>query len=74
MKFFLDENFPKNAVKYLKERNHKVIDLRGTEQEGLDDNSIFELAQKESAIFLTTDLDFFHTIPYKFVKHHGFPL
>ena len=42
-----------------------------TEQEGSDDIAIFEMAQKNNAIFLTTDKDFFHTIPYLFEHHHG---
>lgn len=41
MKFFLDENFPKLAERYLSDLGHEVIDIRATEQEGLDDYSIF---------------------------------
>ena len=29
------------------------------------------MAQNESAIFLTTDKDFFHTIPHLFEEHFG---
>lgn len=71
MKFFLDENFPKSSVDFLKKSGNKIIDIRGTEKEGLDDESIFDLAQKNSAIFLTTDKDFFHTIPFLFENHFG---
>jgi len=71
MKFFLDENFPKTAEIYLKNLGYEVMDIRSTGQEGLDDHVIFKLAQFHSAIFLTTDRDFFHTIPFDFAEHHG---
>ncbi|MCH7763737.1 MAG: DUF5615 family PIN-like protein [Candidatus Marinimicrobia bacterium] len=71
MIFFLDENFPKLAGVYLESIGHKIIDIRSTKNEGLDDLEIFEMAQHHRAIFLTTDRDFFHTIPYLFDKHYG---
>jgi predicted nuclease of predicted toxin-antitoxin system len=64
MIFFLDENFPKSAGIYLESLGHQILDIRSTEQKGLNDKKIFELSQKHNAIFLTTDRDFFHTIPY----------
>jgi len=71
MNFFLDENFPKSAAKYLVSIGHQVEDIRATNKEGISDKKIFEMAQSEKAIFLTTDRDFFHTIPYLFEKHYG---
>lgn len=71
MTFFFDENFPKPAGKYLESLGHQIVDIRSTDKEGLDDRTIFELSQKHKAIFLTTDRDFFHTIPYMFESHHG---
>jgi predicted nuclease of predicted toxin-antitoxin system len=71
MKFFLDENFPKLAERYLSDLGHEVIDIRSTEHEGLGDYPIFKLCQRYSAIFLTTDRDFFHTIPFHFSEHYG---
>jgi predicted nuclease of predicted toxin-antitoxin system len=71
MIFFLDENFPKSAGKYLLSLGHEIIDIRATSKEGLSDNKIFELAQNHKAIFLTTDRDFFHTIPHLFENHYG---
>jgi predicted nuclease of predicted toxin-antitoxin system len=69
--FFLDENFPKPAIRILEAQGHKVFDIRGTIHEGADDGSIFLLAQAENAIFLTTDRDFFHTIPGMYENHSG---
>jgi len=71
MKFFLDENFPKTAEKLLSSRDFEVLDIRGTKQIGLPDSEIFKMAQESEAIFLTTDMDFFHTIPFQFPHHHG---
>ena len=71
MNFFLDENFPKTAHQVLESMGHSVFDIRNTKYEGLDDNKIFERAQNEKAIFLTTDKDFFHTIPILYKKHYG---
>ncbi len=50
---------------------HKVVDIRGTKNEGSEDSDIFQIAQKHNAIFLTTDKDFFHTVPYLYKKHYG---
>lgn len=71
MKFFLDENFPKSATVMLEHLGHVVFDLRGTSREGSRDADIFDEAQKCGAIFLTTDRDFFHTIPHLFPHHEG---
>jgi hypothetical protein len=64
MKFFLDENFPKAAVGLLEGIGHVVFDLRGSGREGLPDPDVFAEAQLSAAVFLTTDRDFFHTIPH----------
>ena len=71
MKFFLDENFPKAAVGLLEGMGHEVFDLRGSGREGLPDPDIFAEAQCCDAVFLTTDRDFFHTIPHIHEKHAG---
>ena len=71
MKFFLDENFPKAAAALLVGRGHQVVDIRGTDQEGAADTAIFHMAQQQRAVFLTTDRDFFHTVPHVEKRHHG---
>ena len=71
MNFFLDENFPKAATKFLEDNNHTVFDIRSTEFEGADDSDIFRMAQEKHAIFITTDRDFYHTIPFQFNEHFG---
>ena len=71
MNFFLDENFPKSAESYLQSLGHKTFSTRSTNLEGIDDHSIFQIAQEKDAIFLTTDKDFFHTVPFQFNIHSG---
>jgi predicted nuclease of predicted toxin-antitoxin system len=69
--FLLDENFPKAAASVLREVGHCAFDVRGTPQEGMDDPGLFAKAQHLNAVLLTTDRDFFHTIPHLFDSHAG---
>jgi len=71
MRFFLDENFPKSASDLLNRHKHEILDIRGTQDQGADDATIFDLAQEQQAVFLTTDRDFFHTIPHLYEHHFG---
>jgi predicted nuclease of predicted toxin-antitoxin system len=71
MIFLLDENFPKSAEKLLIELGHQVIDIRGTEFQGIDDFHLFEIVQQQQAILLSTDRDFYHTVPLEFEEHFG---
>jgi predicted nuclease of predicted toxin-antitoxin system len=71
MRFFLDENFPKAAAALLHQEGHEVIDIRGTDREGSNDKALFLIAQNAAAVFLTTDKDFFHTIPHLHPRHAG---
>ena len=71
MTFFLDENFPKAAIPLLVDLGHETIDIRGSTSEGCPDDAIFSQAQSAEAVFLTTDRDFFHTIPHLFESHAG---
>lgn len=71
MKFFLDENIPLSVKCYLEKEGYEVFDIRGTEREGSPDEIIFNFAQEKQAVFLTTDKDFFHTIPFTHPEHFG---
>lgn len=71
MKFLLDENFPRAAINLLNRLGHVALDIRGTDREGISDSALFEYAQQESAILLTTDRDFFHTVPHIYSIHFG---
>ncbi len=71
MNFFLDENFPLGARSLIEARGGIVFDIRGTKHEGAGDVEIFRMAQEKSALFLTTDKDFFHTITPLYLTHFG---
>jgi len=71
MIFSLDENFPKSAENFLQSLGHTTYHAYQTEYQGSNDEKLFSLAQDYKAIFLTTDKDFFHTIPLKFKSHYG---
>jgi predicted nuclease of predicted toxin-antitoxin system len=71
MKFLLDENFPKAAVVLLRSSGHEVFDIRGTDDEGMEDDALFRKAQVARAVLLTTDRDFFHTVPHLYDEHCG---
>jgi len=79
MKFLLDENFPATAGppfplaarSELHERGHVAIRLGDVNMLGAADADVFALAQRENAILLTTDKDFFHTIPFLHETHCG---
>jgi predicted nuclease of predicted toxin-antitoxin system len=71
LRVLLDENFPLSARTFLETQGCSVLDIRGTPREGCDDKTLFAWAQENHAITLTTDKDFFHTIPLRSSQHHG---
>ena len=71
MKFFLDESFPKSIGSLLASRGHEVFDVRELGRTGTDDHTIFLMAQECKATLLTTDRDFYHTVPHLYSHHCG---
>ena len=71
MKFFLDENFPHPALIQLHTAGHQAVHALEIFPPGTADEKLFDHAQDENAIFVTTDKDFFHTVPLAFARHHG---
>lgn len=68
MKIFIDENIPLSTVNELKRIGHDVLDIRGTELEGSTDDEIWQLAQSQKRLLITTDVGF---ISKQYEKHHG---
>lgn len=58
MNIFVDENIPKITVKTLKNDGHTVFDIRNTEKEGVPDEEIWEITQKNQALLISTDKGF----------------
>jgi predicted nuclease of predicted toxin-antitoxin system len=65
MLFFLDENFPLRAASKLQSLGHTTIRALDHFEQGSTDEELFLHSKKSRAIFLTTDKDFYHTIPMK---------
>lgn len=68
MKIMVDENIPMVTVNYLLSLDHDVRDIRGTNQQGMDDDLLWRLAQTEQRLFITTDKGF---LRFRDEKHHG---
>jgi predicted nuclease of predicted toxin-antitoxin system len=71
MKFFLDENFPRTALPLLQRDGHSAVHTLDIFPPGTPDSDLFAHAQQEGSVFITTDRDFFHTVPLAFAHHHG---
>ena len=68
MKVFVDENIPLMTVNALREQGFDVIDIRGTEDQGITDEVLWRKAQKEKCLLITTDKGF---SSYREEPHHG---
>ena len=68
MKIFVDENIPRMTVSALREQGFEVIDIRGSEDQGLTDDAIWREAQKEKCLLVTTDKGF---SSHREEPHHG---
>ncbi len=58
MKILVDENIPLMTVRQLVDLGHDVRDIRGTELEGIDDETLWRLAQDDHRLIVTTDKAF----------------
>lgn len=68
MKILVDENIPVPTVDALREMEHDVRDIRGTENEGMKDALLWEMAQSEGRLLITTDKGF---TGRRSEPHHG---
>lgn len=68
MKIFVDENIPLMTVKYLRGFGHEVVDIRGTEEEGMTDEDIWQMVQRRGYLLVTTDKGFARK---RYEKHNG---
>ena len=56
------------TVRALRMMGHDVHDIRGTTDEGMQDDALWEMAQQEERLLITTDRGFTH---YRAVPHYG---
>ena len=58
MKIIVDENIPRMTVRALHELGHDVKDMRGGPLQGISDDEVWRLAQRERRLLITTDKGF----------------
>ena len=58
MKICVDENIPLDAVAELGNLGHDVLDIRGTDRQGISDDVLWEMNQQENRLLITTDKGF----------------
>jgi len=68
VKIFVDENIPLMTVRALREIGHDVLDIRGTADEGMTDDALWEMIQPERRLLITTDKGF---TQHRDELHHG---
>jgi predicted nuclease of predicted toxin-antitoxin system len=68
MKILVDENIPNITVEELRKLGHDVLDVRGTSQQGSEDDELWRLAQAEHRLLITTDKGF---AEHRDDAHHG---
>jgi len=68
MKIFVDENIPLMTVQELLGLGHDVMDIRGTEREGITDKELWGIVQKEKRLLISTDKGFLQN---RYEKHYG---
>jgi len=68
MKIAVDENIPHSVVNEFHRRNWDVLDIRGTPDEGMQDDRLWQRVQAEKRLFVTTDKGF---AKYRDTSHLG---
>jgi predicted nuclease of predicted toxin-antitoxin system len=68
MKIFVDENIPLITVNELRSMGFDVKDIRGTCEQGITDEELWQRAQKEKRLLITTDKGFSR---HRNAVHHG---
>ena len=58
MKILVDENIPNITARELRMMGHDVLDIRGTERQGMFDDELWPFAQTEQRMLITTDKGF----------------
>ncbi len=68
MKILVDENIPLMTVRALRTLGQDVLDVRGTSDEGSIDRALWQKAQQEGYLLITTDKGF---TEHRNEQHHG---
>jgi predicted nuclease of predicted toxin-antitoxin system len=71
IRFLIDEDMPRLTARALTERGFDCVDARDIGLRGVDDDVLYEWAQKENRIILTGDLGFSNTLRFPLGSHKG---
>ena len=55
MRIIVDENIPLMTANELRSLGHNVMDIRGTDLEGIDDEELWKIVLKEKRLLISTD-------------------
>jgi predicted nuclease of predicted toxin-antitoxin system len=58
MKICVDENIPWVTVLELRKLGHDVLDIRGSDEQGISDDILWEKVRREKRLLITTDKGF----------------
>ncbi len=68
MKILVDENMPATTVTELREQGHDVLDIRGTTDQGMNDQDLWQKAVQGQRLLITTDKGF---AEHRDEQHYG---
>ena len=68
MKILVDEHIPLMTVQALRLLSHDVRDIRGTPDEGMQDDALWMMAQREERLLISTDRGFTQD---RTARHYG---
>ena len=68
MRILVDENIPLMTIQALRDLGHDVLDIRGTTDQGMIDGILWDMAQREGRLLITTDKGFSQ---HRDELHHG---
>lgn len=68
MDILVDENIPLTSAEQLRQMGHDVLDIRGTSDQGISDELLWNKASQEKRLLITTDRGFAY---YRDREHYG---
>lgn len=68
MRIIVDENIPATTVTELREQGYDVLDIRGTSDQGITDQELWQKAVQEKRLLITTDKGF---AEHREEQHYG---
>lgn len=68
MRIIVDENIPLMTADELRSLGHDVMDIRGTDLEGIDDEELWKIVLKEKRLLISNDKGF---VRNRHEKHYG---